>query len=244
MVCFMTTDERDAIDAVRRFLAASRQSPMDEDTVSVGREDIDGRDAWVVSATDAPKPSDGKSAHQHRNPILYLVDVHTGCLFGYLTTGRLFGRQVRLSRSMFPDDLRVPGQVDRSKPNDEASDRTIENAIDAVTRYLAGIGHHPIDRATAEVTRDVVVGRDTWVVRASDTLNPDEPAWMQTEMDSGPVPHFVDADTGTVFGYEARGRVFFDAADRARHDAELAAAAEQRAASSLGSIVRRWWVRR
>lgn len=115
-----------------------------------------------------------------------------------------------------------------------------QDAIEAVRRELARIGHAPLDTARSTVSRAMVVGRDTWVVHAVDALSPDEPEWMQQEMDGGPVPHFVDAATGEVFGYDARGRTFFDAADRARHAAELAAAAERRAASSLGSVVRRW----
>lgn len=116
-----------------------------------------------------------------------------------------------------------------------------KDAIEAVHRFRSKRGLALIDKARSTVRRDVVVERDTWVVNAQEALSSDEPDWMQQEYDGGPVPHFVDADTGVVFGYHIRSHILFDPVDRARHEADLA---ERHAASSLRAVVRRWWGRK
>lgn len=75
--------------------------------------------------------------------------------------------------------------------------------------------------------REIIVWRDSWTLSALDALKPHEPAWTQQHTGER-VRYFVDTVNDEVFGYEARGRIFFDPADRARHDEELAAQAAAR----------------
>lgn len=131
-------DERDAVEATQRFLAASHQALLDEASLTIGRELIDERDAWVIGEVRSPKRDGAEDA----DPVHYLVDVITGRVFGYFTTGRLFGKQVRLSRSIFPDEAQVPGQFDLSTTPDERERETRKREALAavVNRYLERIG--------------------------------------------------------------------------------------------------------
>lgn len=94
-----------------------------------------------------------------------------------------------------------------------------------------------MDEARSAVRRAVIAGRDAWVVEVVEALSRDQPAWLQEEVDGWPVPHFVDARTGAVFGYDARSPVFFDAADRTRYENQVLDA--QRGSATVGKVTRR-----
>ena len=89
----MTVAEQDAVEAARRFLASRGHVPWSENSVRTHVDVVEGRAAWVVTALDALPPGDEEWMRGDHEPVRYFVDAETG---------RLFGFEVRSSRTILP----------------------------------------------------------------------------------------------------------------------------------------------
>jgi uncharacterized protein (DUF2249 family) len=89
--------ELHAIEVARAFLLGAKHVPWHQESLEVRGDAIEGRRAWVVSALDALEPGNKEWMRGDHEPTSCFVDMETG---------RLFGFEVRRSRTIFKEQLR------------------------------------------------------------------------------------------------------------------------------------------
>ncbi|MVA23683.1 hypothetical protein V6582_16010 [Agrobacterium vitis] len=83
-----------------------------------------------------------------------------------------------------------------------------DEAREALREFLAQRRHTPLRESLTTAERGMIEDRDTWVISGVSEDCPEDKDWMYFLVQ--PTLYFVDAATGTVFGYETeRGRTIF-----------------------------------
>ncbi|MVA17845.1 hypothetical protein GOZ94_02635 [Agrobacterium vitis] len=76
-----------------------------------------------------------------------------------------------------------------------------EEAREAVRQFLAQRHHAPLRESLTTAERQVIEDRDAWVISGVSEDSPADEDWMYFLIQ--PPLYFVDAATGSVFGYQA-----------------------------------------
>jgi hypothetical protein len=104
----MTISEANAREAVRSFLAARNPHAAAYEVVAIEREEIEGRDCWVVRTVEAQAPGEPEWFRMYDDTSTsYFIDA---------TSGRCIGLQSGTFRQLLPDH----NEVGRS-PTDETA---------------------------------------------------------------------------------------------------------------------------
>ncbi|BCH58786.1 hypothetical protein RvVAR0630_14100 [Agrobacterium vitis] len=83
-----------------------------------------------------------------------------------------------------------------------------EEARKALRDFLVQTRHTPLRESLTTAERGMIENRDAWVISGMFEGSPEDQDWMYFLVQ--PTLYFVDAATGTVFGFETeRGRTIF-----------------------------------